>query len=129
MKNCCPENNAIIPWSLSETAQELRKLQEKSKGAEVSPVVDQLDFEFVLFASAIIDYDYIMALIARYTNGGGSKQRMTKEQLISLVASSSNLIDEKDDIGEYINSLDVVNGKTEQEIKDGYETFKSREIR
>lgn len=30
---------------------------------------------------------------------------------------SSNLIDEKDDIGEYINSLDVVNGKTEQEIK------------
>ena len=108
-----------------ETAQELRKLQEKSKGAEVSPVVDQLDFEFVLFASAIIDYDYIMALIARYTNSGGSKQRMTKEQLISLVASSSNLIDEKDDIGEYINSLDVVNGKTEQEIKDGYQTFKA----
>ena len=88
-------------------------------------MVDQLDFEFVLFASAIIDYDYIMALIARYTNSGGSKQRMTKEQLISLVASSSNLIDEKDDIGEYINSLDVVNGKTEQEIKDGYQTFKA----
>jgi type I restriction enzyme R subunit len=108
-----------------ETAQELRKLQEKSKGAEVSPVVDELDFEFVLFASAIIDYDYIMALIARYTNSGGSKQRMTKEQLISLVASSSNLLDEQDDIREYINNLDVVNGKTEQEIKDGYQAFKA----
>ncbi|WP_071146927.1 type I restriction endonuclease subunit R [Bacteroides ihuae] len=108
-----------------ETAQELRKLQEKSKGAEVSPVVDELDFEFVLFASAIIDYDYIMALIARYTNSGGSKQRMTKEQLINLVASSSNLLDEQDDIREYINNLDVVNGKTEQEIKDGYQAFKA----
>ncbi len=29
--------------------------------------VDQLDFEFVLFASAIIDYDYIMGLIARFS--------------------------------------------------------------
>jgi len=108
-----------------ETAQQLRKLQEKSKGGEVSPLVEELDFEFVLFASAVIDYDYIMGLIARYTNGGSSKQRMTKEQLISLVASSANLIDERDDIREYINSLDEVNGKTEQEIKDGYEAFKA----
>jgi type I restriction enzyme R subunit len=30
-------------------------------------MVDQLDFEFVLFASAVIDYDYIMALIATYS--------------------------------------------------------------
>lgn len=108
-----------------ETAQQLRKLREKGKGQEVSQQVEDLDFEFVLFASAVIDYDYIMGLIARYTNNRNSKQRVTKEQLISLVASSANLIDERDDIREYIDSLDEVNGKTEQEIKEGYETFKA----
>lgn len=108
-----------------ETAQRLRKLREKSKSGEVSPQVEELDFEFVLFASAVIDYDYIMGLIARYTNSGNNKQRVTKEQLISLVASSANLIDERDDIREYINSLDEVNGRTEQEIKEGYEAFKA----
>ena len=108
-----------------ETAQRLRKLREKGKGQEVSQQVEDLDFEFVLFASAVIDYDYIMGLIARYTNSRNSKQRVTKEQLISLVASSANLIDERDDIREYIDSLDEVNGKTEQEIKEGYEAFKA----
>ena len=108
-----------------ETAQQLRKLREKGKVQEVSQQVEDLDFEFVLFASAVIDYDYIMGLIARYTNSRNSKQRVTKEQLISLVASSANLIDERDDIREYIDSLDEVNGKTEQEIKEGYEAFKA----
>ena len=108
-----------------ETAQQLRKQRETGKDHEVSPQVEDLDFEFVLFASAVIDYDYIMGLIARYTNSKNSKQRVTKEQLISLVASSANLIDERDDIREYIDSLDEVNGKTEQEIKEGYETFKA----
>ena len=107
-----------------ETAQQLRKQRETGKDYEVSPQVEDLDFEFVLFASAVIDYDYIMGLIARYTNSKNSKQRVTKEQLISLVASSANLIDERDDIREYIASLDEVNGKTEQEIKEGYEAFK-----
>lgn len=108
-----------------ETAQQLRKQRETGKDHEVSPQVEDLDFEFVLFASAVIDYDYIMGLIARYTNSKNSKQRVTKEQLISLVASSANLIDERDDIREYIGSLDEVNGKTEQEIKEGYEAFKA----
>lgn len=108
-----------------ETAQRLRKQREKSRDGEVSQQVEELDFEFVLFASAVIDYDYIMGLIARYTNSGNNKQRVTKEQLISLVASSANLIDERDDIRQYINSLDEVNGRTEQEIKEGYEAFKA----
>ena len=108
-----------------ETAQQLRKQRETGKDHELSPQVEDLDFEFVLFASAVIDYDYIMGLIARYTNSKNSKQRVTKEQLISLVASSANLIDERDDIREYIDSLDEVNGKTEQEIKEGYEAFKA----
>jgi type I restriction enzyme R subunit len=54
--------------------------------------------------------------------------KMTKEQLVSLVSSSANLIDERDDIIAYIDSLDGVNGKTEQEIKVGYEVFKTEKF-
>jgi hypothetical protein len=36
--------------------------------------VEQLDFEFVLFASTVVDYDYIMTLIANYTAQEPSKQ-------------------------------------------------------
>ena len=111
-----------------EKARELKKKREK-KGEQVSQQVEDLDFEFVLFASAIIDYDYIMGLIAKYTNRDTSKKRITKEQLIALVASSANLIEEKEDIVAYINSLDEINGKTEKEIKEGYEGFKEEKYK
>ena len=43
------------------------KAEQNKKDKNTSSEVEQLDFEFVLFASAIIDYDYIMALIAEYS--------------------------------------------------------------
>ena len=49
---------------------------------------------------------------------------MTKEQLIQFVSSSANLMDERDDIIAYIDSLDGVNGRTEEEIREGYKVFK-----
>ena len=104
-----------------DVAQRLKTQQDKP-GAD--PKVQQLEFEFVLFASAIIDYDYIMRLIAKYTNEP-AKQKMTREQLISILASSANLMDERDDIVEYINSLEAGKGKSEREIRDGYEAFKA----
>lgn len=38
-------------------------------------------------------------------------------------------MEEKDDIVAYINSLDEINGKTEQEIKEGYELFKAEKYK
>lgn len=109
-----------------ETAQTLRKKRDKkNEEQECSTQIEDLDFEFVLFASSVIDYDYIMGLIARYTNRSGNKQKITKEELISLVASSANLMDDKDDIRDYINSLTDVNGQTEKDIRNGYEAFKN----
>jgi len=126
IENLLPKEDLLsFRGAYIETAQRLRKQREKRKGEEASPQVEELDFEFVLFASADIDYDYIMGLIAKYTNSETSKQKITKDQLINLVASSSNMLDERDDIREYINSLDEVNGKTEQEIKTGYQAFKA----
>lgn len=110
-----------------DLAYSLKKRRENKKNEGVSDEIQDLDFEFVLFASALIDYDYIMDLIARYA-GAPSKMKMTKEQLVSLVSSSANLIDERDDIIAYIDSLDGVNGKTEQEIKAGYEVFKTEKF-
>ena len=101
-------------------------LKKYSKKKATMPAdIQQLDFEFVLFASAVVDYDYIMGLIAKYTQNKPSKQKMTKEQLISLLSSSANLMDERDDIADYINSLEAGKALNENEISDSYQTFKA----
>ena len=111
-----------------DIAKQLKTERERSDKS-VSPEIEDLDFEFVLFASALIDYDYIMELIARYV-GQPSVMKMTKEQLVNLICSSSNLLDEREDIIDYIDDLDAkgVNGKTEQEIEQGYELFKKEKF-
>ena len=105
-------------------AYSLKKKREKSS-EPVPPEVEDLDFEFVLFASAMIDYDYIMDLIAKQYGDSEVKVRLTREQLVNIVLSNSNLMDEREDIIAYINSLEAVSGKTEQEIKEGYNLFKA----
>jgi type I restriction enzyme R subunit len=113
-----------------ETAQRLKEKQEKEKQNQE---VQQLDFEFVLFASAVIDYDYIMKLLARYTEGKPGKQAMTREQLIGLIASDAKFMDEREDITAYIDTLKVGKALNEQEIRAGYAAFKgeqnARELR
>ena len=105
-------------------AYSLKKKREKSS-EPVLPEVEDMDFEFVLFASAMIDYDYIMDLIAKHYGGSEVKVKLTREQLVNIVLSNSNLMDEREDIIAYINSLEEVSGKTEQEIKEGYNLFKA----
>lgn len=106
-----------------ETAKQLKEKRNKEE-AKDNETIEQLDFEFVLFASALVDYDYIMALIAKATQTKPSKEKMTKEQVINLLLSSSNFMDQRDDIVAYINSLDWNVGRTQKEIEDGYERFK-----
>jgi type I restriction enzyme R subunit len=50
---------------------------------------------------------------------------MTREQLIGLLCSSANLMDERDDIVQYINTLEAGKGKSENEIREGYQNFKA----
>lgn len=108
-----------------DTAKRLKALQDKGDD-NTPPDVQQLDFEFVLFSSAVIDYDYIMGLIAKYTQNKASKQKMTREQLINLLSSSANLMEEREDIIDFINSLVVGDKMTEQDIRTGYEKFKAQ---
>lgn len=105
-----------------DTAKRLKEIQYKPDAPEE---VQQLDFEFVLFASAVIDYDYIIGLVAKNLNNTPSaKQKMTKEQIINLLSSSANLQDERDDIIAYINAIEVGEKLSEKEIHKGYQKFK-----
>lgn len=107
-----------------ETAQMLKAQQGKDI-RDKDPVIEQIDFEFVLFSSAIIDYDYIMSLISRYTQPDvPKKEKMSREQLISLLCSNSNMMEEREDIIAYISTLEAGKGLDEKEIKAGYQKFK-----
>lgn len=108
-----------------DTAKRLKALQDKADD-QTPQEIQQLDFEFVLFSSAVIDYDYIMGLIAKYTHEQPSKDKMTREQLINLLSSSANLMEEREDIIDYINSLKVGDKLSEQDIRRGYEKFKAK---
>ncbi len=112
-----------------ETA--LRLKNERGKGGDgtdrqTDDMVQQLDFEFVLFASAVIDYDYIMSLIAKYSQQEPGKQKMNREQLIGLIQADAKFMDEREDIAAYIETLEVGKGLDEQTVRAGYERFKER---
>jgi type I restriction enzyme R subunit len=107
-----------------ETAQRLKAQQ--SKGHDpAAPNLAEVDFEFVLFASALIDYDYIMGLIARYSQQPPGKQKMSREQLIGLIAADAKFMNEREDIAAYIATLTAGEGLSETAIREGYCRFKA----
>ncbi len=106
-----------------DVAKELKSKQEKSK--DPNDPIHQLDFEFVLFDSALIDYDYIMKLLARFSQQEPKRLKMTREQLIGLLSSNAKFLDERDELIEYVNTLKEGEGLSEKEIREGYERFKA----
>ena len=65
-----------------------------------------------------------MGLIAKSTQVN-NKQKMTREQLIDLISASANLMEERDDIIEYIGSLKTGEALNEKAIREGYQAFKA----
>jgi type I restriction enzyme R subunit len=115
-----------------ETAKRLKAKQDKAGGGDASESVDsatqdainQLDFEFVLFASADIDYDYIMNLIARFIGDTPSQWEMNREQLIRLIRSDAKFMDELDEITDYVWTLETGRPLTVEQVRNGYQRFK-----
>ena len=110
-----------------ETAQRLKE-QQGTPGGDGEPDkfdIDQIEFEFVLFASAVIDYDYIMKLIAKYSGQDPKKLTISREQLIGLIQSDAKFLDEREEITEYVRSLTEGEGLDEAAIRAGYEQFKA----
>ena len=112
-----------------ETARKLKEHQSTGGGKDdADDPVAQLDFEFVLFASAVIDYDYIMGLIAKFSAKGPGKSNMTREQLIGLINADAKFMNESHDIAEYINTLKAGEGLSEHAIREGYTRFKAEKL-
>lgn len=50
---------------------------------------------------------------------------MSREELIGLIQSDAKFMDERDDIAEYITTLEAGKGLDEKAIRDGFERFKA----
>jgi type I restriction enzyme R subunit len=106
-----------------DTALELKRKQ--GKGDEAGSEVEQLEFDLVLFASSLIDYDYIMGLIAKSTQKTG-KQKMTRTELIATISADANLVNDREIIIAYINSLPTDQVRTVEEVKAGILDLKTK---
>ena len=122
-----PEKHQAFRTAYLEAARQLRQKQaadSPDSATEPDAMQQDIDFELVLFASAIIDYDYIMALISRLVTEEPERREMTREELVALIRSHSNLPDEQDDILDFIQHPEDINGRTAEEISDDFRRFR-----
>lgn len=103
-----------------------RRRNEKGTQAKEEPE-DEPDFELSLFSSALVDYDYIMKLLAKYTDTHFEKVKITKEQLLEILSSSVDLMNERDYLKAFIeDELQKGSGVSEAEIRDRYKAYKDK---
>ncbi|ETK09973.1 DEAD/DEAH box helicase [Tannerella sp. oral taxon BU063 isolate Cell 6/7/9] len=123
-----PDERQAFRTAYLELARELRQKRaaESADGAaEPTTVMQDIDLELVLFASAIIDYDYIISLIARMVNEAEPERReVTREEIVALLRSHSNLPEDREDILEFVCHPEVINGRTAGEISDEFCRFR-----
>ncbi len=117
-----PDQHLGFRGAYLETARRLR--DQHPKAGEEPSAAQQLDFEFVLFASAVIDYDYIMGLMTKFSAQGPTRSRMSREQIIGLISADAKFMNEREEIAAYINTLKAGEGLSEQAIRDGYVRFR-----
>lgn len=132
-----PEQKAQIEAAMpEETLQQFRTayldLARRTRTVEPGTrteilVDDNIDYELSLFSSAIVDYDYIMRLMSRYTE---DRVKITKEQILALLSSNSDLINEREYLRAFINE-ELHKGKVikENEIRRLYDEFKENRIK
>ena len=123
-----PEKRLAFRTAYLELGRELRQKQAAESPDDASDptdVMQDIDFELVLFASAIIDYDYIISLIARMVNEKEPERReVTREEIVALLRSHSNLPEDREDILEFVCHPEVINGRTADEISDEFRRFR-----
>jgi type I restriction enzyme R subunit len=73
----------------------------------------------------VIDYDYIMKLIAKYSGQSPKKVQISREGLIGVIQSDAKFLDEREEITGYVRSLKEGEGLDEAAIRAGYEQFKA----
>lgn len=123
-----PEKRLAFRTAYLELGRELRQkraAESPDDASEPTDVMQDIDLELVLFASAIIDYDYIISLIARMVNEKEPERReVTREEIVALLSSHSNLPEDREDILEFVRHPEAINGRTADEISDEFRRFR-----
>ena len=107
---------------------DLARRRRNEKGNQAKDIPDEEpDFELSLFSSALVDYDYIMKLLAKYTDTHFEKIKITKEQLLEILSSSVDLMNERDYLKAFIEEeLQKGSGVSEAEIRERYKAYKDK---
>ena len=107
---------------------DLARRRRNEKGNQAKDIPDEEpDFELSLFSSALVDYDYIMKLLAKYTDTHFEKIKITKEQLPEILSSSVDLMNERDYLKAFIEEeLQKGSGVSEAEIRERYKAYKDK---
>ncbi len=123
-----PEKRLAFRTAYLELGRELRQkraAESPDDASEPTDVMQDIDFELVLFASALINYDYIMTLISRMVNEEEPERReVTREEIVALLRSHSNLPEDREDILEFVDHPEAINGRTADEISDEFRRFR-----
>ena len=110
-----------------DVAERLKKQnRDHIENGKNDEIFEQTDFEYILFANDIIDYDYIMSLISKMTGQNVEKVKAAKEDIIKLLSSTTSMLDEQEDLKEYINLLTYNKPLSEKELKENYNKFKEK---
>lgn len=129
---CFPEEELrAFKTTYLDTAQNFRK--QAAQNPDTPEEIKELDFEFVLFASAMIDDDYIASLVSGYTQAPKTF-KVTPEQIIDIIGSNADMLEERDYLIEFVylilNESKTKSVKIEkEEFHERYEVFRQAKIR
>ena len=84
-------------------------------------LIDNLDFELVLFSSAPVYFDSVIGMISDYSYGRG---KMNCDQLVALIRGDSGLMEHRDDLAAYVRSI-LGAGMDADQVKRAFEAFKA----
>lgn len=105
-----------------ELVKNIRGNKDKLSAADFAKYTEELEFDLIVFADALIDYDYILSLVAKFTQDI-KKRKITREQIIDIIRSDSQFIDTQEDLIAYVNSLQAGDNKTDVEVKNGFAEY------
>lgn len=108
--------------SYIETSKELRSIEYEQQD-HTPEEIQQLDYEYVLFASNVIDTDYIFGLLAQNMGGTPTKHSMSKEEIKLLLRSDAKLMAEEEDLSQYIDQLDWNTSQNKDALIAGFNAF------
>ncbi len=86
-----------------------------------------LDYELVLFASNLIDYDYIMSLLATMSEDDEESEK-TRKDLINAINADAKFINDRDYITSFINTLSFGKNKGVDDLKKDFANYKQIQI-